>query len=116
MLFSEHTPEEQARYELFKLFWMINHSYTVKDLVTSVLTYRTECAEEMADDPDGLDVLDNNVFADWESEHGFDGSVWPCIDEFLDSDDAILRESGFYDEHRLSLEILTKRLKRDTEP
>lgn len=87
---------KRARYELFKMLWLMSHGYTLKDLVCAVLRYRAECAEEMKDDPDGLDVLDQNIFADWECEIGFDGAqIWPCFEEFLEDDDAEIDWSHF---------------------
>ena len=105
-----NTYPDKARYEVFKLLWMAQHGYTVKDLVTSVLSYRAGLAEDMADDPRALAELDASVLADWEMDCGFDGSIWPCLDEFLDCDDPILQKDGTFDDFSAGLEILKSKL------
>ena len=97
------SPEELARYELFKLHWMVSNGYTLTELTRSMAEYRAEMAEEMADDPSGLDMLDCNLFAMWQEERGFGGNIWPCLDEFLAVDDPQLAGSPLYAENGLFL-------------
>lgn len=69
-------------YERFKLQWMIDHDFTLGDLIT--------CMEDMVcEDLSGSEVRTSlqSLFADWEYGEGFaGGSVWPCFEEYLQSD------------------------------
>ena len=71
---------EHARYEIFRMLWLMSHGYTLKDLVSAVLEYRDE-----ADDP--ADIAD--PFDEWEKESGFGGEIWPCFEEFQDADEPL---------------------------
>lgn len=65
-------------FERFKLQWMLDHSYTLSDLV--------ECMEVMLheDEQDGLHTKFSELFERWEFGVGFaSGAVWPCYDEYL---------------------------------
>lgn len=73
-------------FERFKLQWMLDHGYTLTDLV--------ECMEVMIheDEQDGLRTKLSELFERWEFGVGFaDGSVWPCYDEYLQNE---AQESG----------------------
>lgn len=61
-------------YEKYKLDWMIQHGYTLKDLITELENMREE------DEDASLETL----FEDWEDEYGFDSEIWACYDEFMD--------------------------------
>ena len=69
-------------YERFKLQWMIDHGFTLSDLIA--------CMEDIVCE----DLSDSKVctslqslFADWEYGVGFaGGSIWPCFEEHLQSD------------------------------
>lgn len=68
-------------FERFKLQWMLDHGYTLADLM--------ECMEVMVheDSLDGLHTKLSELFERWEFGVGFvDGSVWPCYDEYLQND------------------------------
>lgn len=75
-------------YEAFKLQWMIDHGYTIPDLIKHL--------ELMVDeDLNGSDMPTSlqNLFSDWEYGFGFDGSIWPCYQEFLENDYPIMLKS-----------------------
>lgn len=83
--------DERTRkaFERFKLQWMIDHGYTLADLV--------ECMEIMIheDAISGLRTNLSNLFDRWEFGVGFaDGSVWPCYEEYLQYD-AVESEGKF---------------------
>lgn len=64
-------------FERFKLQWMLDHGYTLADLI--------ECIEVMIyeDEQDGLRTKLSELFERWEFGVGFvDGSVWPCYEEY----------------------------------
>ena len=69
-------------YERFKLQWMIDHGFTLADLIA--------CMEDMVcQDLSGSEIRTSlpSLFADWEYGVGFaGGSVWPCFEEYLQSD------------------------------
>jgi hypothetical protein len=69
-------------YERFKLQWMIDHGFTLADLIA--------CMEDMVcEDLSGSEIRTSlpSLFADWEYGVGFaGGSVWPCLEEYLQSD------------------------------
>lgn len=68
-------------FERFKLQWMLDHGYTLADLM--------ECMEVMMheDEQDGLHTKLSELFERWEFGVGFvSGAVWPCYDEFLQND------------------------------
>ena len=74
----DHT---KKAYEKFKLQWMIDHGFTLTDLM--------ECMEVMLheDALDGLHTKLSELFSRWEFGVGFaSGSVWPCYDEYLQND------------------------------
>lgn len=70
-----------AAYERFKLWWMMTHGYSLRDLMQTIDSISEELHE---DDPDF--AIDSQVNAlNIIEEFGFGGgSIWPCYDEFLD--------------------------------
>lgn len=72
------------RYERFKLEWMIQHGFTLTDLMN--------CMEAMLEeDLDGSDVHTDLkcLFADWEYGIGFEGGqIWPSKEEFESNEGA----------------------------
>ena len=55
---------KKIAYEKYKLFWMLEHRYTLLDLVNSVQKY-------------------GYSFEEWEEEHGFEGEIYAGYHEFL---------------------------------
>lgn len=75
--------DERTRkaFERFRLQWMLDHGYTLTDLV--------ECMEIMIheDAQDGLRTKLSELFDRWEFGVGFaGGDVWPCYDEYLQNE------------------------------
>ena len=79
-LMKEAGSPEKA-YEMYRLWWMIEHGFTLTDLMQ-------ELGQLQYSDPEDSDRITTPVrelFAEWESDVGFgSGSVWPCYNEFLD--------------------------------
>lgn len=78
----DNEADSRRLYERFKLQWMIDHGFTLGDLIA--------CMEDMIcedlSDSDARTSLPS-LFADWEYGVGFAGSsVWPCFEEYLQSD------------------------------
>lgn len=64
-------------YDRFKLHWMIHHGYTIHDLLDKYSEY---WGEVEADEEGMCD------FWDFLEETGFSGELWPCFNEFLDTE------------------------------
>lgn len=62
-------------YERFKLQWMLDHGFTLANLVCELGQL---CKES------GSDVSLEAIFMDWEFGYGFGSQIWPCFDEFLE--------------------------------
>lgn len=74
-----HDPKQT--YEIFRLQWMIDHGFTIPDLILHLESMLEE-------DMDGADIRTNllSLFADWEFGIGFHGAIWPCYQEFLENE------------------------------
>ena len=81
---------ENECYELYKIDWMLRHRYTLTDLVN-----RLKDNAELTVDEDGMmsatdgqsaRVLIGSSYTTFEDENGFDGEIWACKDEFLQSE------------------------------
>lgn len=70
--------QKEQEYEQFKLQWMLSHGYTLCDLITALSEYQQDGYEDASID---------HIFADWEFGCGFGSEIWPCFDEYLDSED-----------------------------
>lgn len=76
--------EQKVRqaHEVFKLQWMIDHGFTLTDLIECM---EIMLHEDMADSDERSSL--QSLFADWKFGVGFvDGSVWPCFEEFLENE------------------------------
>lgn len=67
--------EEQVAYERFKLQWMLEHGYTLIDLIHELEMLRCES---------GPEISLESIFQDWEFGYGFQSEIWPCFDEYMD--------------------------------
>ena len=78
-----------TNYEKFQLQWMIDHNYSLSDLMKELKNYQY-------DDPD--DSI-TELFKNWEQDRGFGSEIWPCEAE--------------YEECEISLSHLRKEIKDD---
>lgn len=67
------------KYERFKLQWMLDHGYTLKDLLSEL--------EELRQESDPGTSLES-IFDDWEFGYGFGSEIWPCFDEYMEVEGA----------------------------
>ena len=74
-----HDPKQA--YEIFRLQRMIDHGYGVQDLIKNL-----EAMIEEDQNESGVRTSLESLFKDWEFCIGFDGSIWPCYEEFLEHD------------------------------
>lgn len=76
-----------TQYEMFKLRWMADHGLSLKALEVVYGEYLSELQDEAAEGGESLwDALNGSSFLDYLEEHGFHGMLWPCYDEWLESD------------------------------
>lgn len=110
---------EKARYRFYQLYWMILHGYTLQDLMTSMAGYAKEVLEIVQGDPDAEKEAMKTIsdpqllFQEWQEEYGFGCDIWSCFGEFLDMDDAELRESGVYEEHQMTLDLYAAEIQKE---
>ena len=81
---------KEIAYERYKLDWLLNHGYTLTDLMN-------ELDKMQEESPDGRV---SQLFTDWEYGFGFGSEVWACYEEFLDNE----YQDIFYMAHLLSVE------------
>lgn len=63
-----------TNYEQYKLQWLIDHGYSLNDLIN-------ELAEIRKENPG---VLLQKTYEQWESDIGFGGEIWACKEEWED--------------------------------
>ena len=71
----EELKPAKAKYERFKLTWMLDNNFTLADLIR-------ELDILVADSDPSLSL--KALFADWELGYGFGSQIWPCFEEFLE--------------------------------
>lgn len=76
---------EEKCYEFYKIFWMLNHGYTLNDYLNHLALTDEELALEgnypEGDAGDILYSLDKSF-----EENGFSGEIWASINEFLENE------------------------------
>lgn len=65
-------------YEKYKLRWMIDHGYTLADLMVAM--------QPIYENYEIINIDLYSLFIDWESDAGFNGSIWACYEEFLQNE------------------------------
>lgn len=78
MLGNDHA---RQAYERFKLQWMQAHGYGLDDLIRNLESMIEEDQNES-----GVRTDLPSLFQDWEFGIGFDGTIWPCYQEFLENE------------------------------
>jgi len=61
-------------HERFKLQWMLDHGYTLEDLMKELDKLRKESPN--------IDL--SMIFDHWQFDVGFGSEIWPCYDEWLE--------------------------------
>lgn len=67
-------------YQKYKLQWMIDHGYSLEDLIS-------ELTRLQYDDPEDSDRISSPVselFDEWEEDCGFGSEIWACEEEWQD--------------------------------
>lgn len=73
--------DPRQAYEIFKLQWMIDHGYSIRDLIA-----RLEAMIEEDENESGIRTGLQSLLQDWEFGIGFDGAIWPCCQESLENE------------------------------
>lgn len=87
---AEKSVFEKKCYEAYKLRWMIAHGDTLKELFNMIGDIAAESIEDnvmsAATDESSIKALMNEVRDTFIMDTGFDGSLWVCLDEFLQAE------------------------------
>lgn len=60
---------QEMAYEKFKLFWMLRHGHSLSEFALRL-----------------LEVNEERTLEQWEADEGFSGEIWPCFEEFLQTE------------------------------
>ena len=87
---AEKSVFEKKCYEAYKLRWMIAHGETLKELLHTISDIAAESAENHAAiaamSESSAKALLSEVHNTFIMETGFDGSLWVCLEEFLQTE------------------------------
>lgn len=82
----EQDLNEQSNYQNYQLQWMIDHNYSLNDLINSLNDYINENLEEYITTIKNKPYINlHNVFNNWEYDSGFNQELYACEDEFYQS-------------------------------
>ena len=68
---------KKIAYEKYKLDWLMNHGYTLTDLINEL-----DVVKEDEEDNDSIGLL----FSFWEDNCGFGSEIWVCYQEFINNE------------------------------
>lgn len=87
---AEKSVFEKKCYEAYKLRWMIAHGETLNELLDTLGDIAAESVEEnmmsVATDGDSARALMDSAHDTFIADTGFCGSLWVCLDEFLQAE------------------------------
>lgn len=87
---AEKSVFEQKCYEAYKLRWMLAHGETLKELLHTIGDIAAESTEEhamvAATSESSAKALLSEAHNTFIMETGFDGSLWACLEEFLQTE------------------------------
>lgn len=66
---------DARKYQEFKLEWLLDHDYTLEDLISVLASIQEETGAELVE-----------VFSDFEEEFGFNSDIYPSFNEWLNND------------------------------
>lgn len=69
-------------YEAYKLRWMLEHGYSLNDLIQSL----SELQYSDPEDSDQISTPISELFAQWERDIGFGSEVWACKSEWAETE------------------------------
>ena len=87
---AEKSVFEQKCHEAYKLRWMLAHGETLKELLNTIGDIAAESTEEhamvAATSESSTKALLSEAHNTFIMETGFDGSLWVCLEEFLQTE------------------------------
>lgn len=93
---AEKSVFEKKCYEAYKLRWMIAHGDTLKELLHTISDIAAESAENHAAiaamSENSTKALLSEAHNTFIMDTGFDGSLWVCLEEFLQTE---FRDPGY---------------------
>lgn len=93
---AEKSVFEKKCYEAYKLRWMIAHGETLKELLHTISDIAAESAENHAAiaamSENSTKALLSEAHNTFIMDTGFDGSLWVCLEEFLQTE---FRDPGY---------------------
>ena len=69
-------------YQKYKLQWLINHNYSLTDLIQALDDYINDEFRLTSDPKINL----SKAFEEWESDIGFNSEIYACEEEFNDAE------------------------------
>lgn len=66
-------------YEKYKLQWLIDHNYSINDLIQELEDYINQ---ESSD----IKINLSKAFEEWESNTGFNSEIYVCEEEYYDTE------------------------------
>ena len=78
------------KYQKYQLQWMIDHGYSIQDLIREL----TELQFEDPEDSDRISTPISELFNEWEHDVGFGSNIWACEDEWRDVEGNMKKECG----------------------
>lgn len=67
-----------TNYEKYQLQWMIDHNYSLNDLMKEL----NDVQYDELDDDGMTSAPVTELFKNWESDVGFGSEIWACKDEW----------------------------------
>ena len=84
---AEKSVFEKKCYEAYKLRWMLAHGETLKELLHTIGDIAAESVEDNAAmNENSAKALLSETHNTFIMETGFDGSLWVCLEEFLQTE------------------------------
>ena len=84
-------------YEKYKMSWMIQHGYSLQNLVQEI----EDLQYEDPDDSDRISTPISSLFEEWEAERGFGSEIWACKGEWEECEGAMASDGD--ESHEISL-------------
>lgn len=66
-------------YEKYKLQWLIDHNYSINDLIQELEDYINQ-------ESSNIKINLSKAFEEWESNIGFKSEIYACEEEFNDAE------------------------------
>ena len=71
-----------SEYEKYQLQWMIEHGFSLSDLIEELTEYQYSDPE----DSDAISRPIEDTYRYWEVDRGFGGNIWACEDEWKETE------------------------------